>query len=119
PYTNLYFMDLEDQLRQYASQLAEAQKKDVSGDVANMELDAYGLTLPQPSILALWYSNSNNSSDEVRLHGGLSENGRPAELVRVKKDGRAFSMATGEPVDLNEDVRDAGRMKRSLSEEGD
>lgn len=98
PYTNLYFMDLEDQLRQYASQLAEAQEKDVSGDVANMELDA---------------------SDEVRLHGGLSENGRPAELVRVKKDGRAFSMATGEPVDLNEDVRDVGRMKRSLSEEED
>lgn len=96
PYTNLYFMDLEDQLRQYASQLAEAQNKDVSGDAADMELDA---------------------SDEVRLHGGLSENGRPAELVRVKKDGRAFSMATGEPVDLEEDGRDVGRMKRSLSEE--
>ncbi|KAL2108459.1 hypothetical protein VUR80DRAFT_3793 [Thermomyces stellatus] len=95
PYTNLYFMDLEDQLRQYASQLAEAQKKDVSGDIATMELDA---------------------SDEVRLHGGLTKNGRPAELVRVKKDGRAFSMATGELVDLNEEETGSVRMKRSLSE---
>ncbi|SPN97588.1 related to Cys2-His2 zinc finger transcription factor ACEI [Cephalotrichum gorgonifer] len=95
PYTNLYFMDLEDQLRQYASQLAEAQK-DVSGNAKTMELDA---------------------SDEVRLHGGLSKNGRPAELVRVKKDGRAFSMATGELVDIDEDSKGFMRMKRSLSEE--
>ncbi|MBE3046588.1 hypothetical protein IMZ48_29470, partial [Candidatus Bathyarchaeota archaeon] len=54
--------------------------------------------------------------DEVRLHGGLSKTGRPAELVRVKKDGRAFSMATGELIDL-EDEKGSLRMKRSLSEE--
>lgn len=117
PYTNLYFMDLEDQLRQYASQLAEAQKKDVSGDAATMELDVYGLTFPQPCPMALWYSNNNDSSDEVRLHGGMTKNGRPAELVRVKKDGRAFSMATGKLVDLDDDEAGSIRMKRSLSEE--
>ena len=119
PYTNLYFMDLEDQLRQYAHQLAEAQKKDVSEDAAAMELDAYGLTLPQPSSLAIWYSNNDNSSDEVRLHGGLHLNGRPAELVRVKQDGRAFSIATGQLVDLDEEDAGSMRMKRSLSEESE
>jgi len=51
------------------------------------------------------------------LHGGLTKNGRPAELVRVKKNGKAISIATGEPVDLNEDTKI--QFKRSLSEEAE
>lgn len=56
-------------------------------------------------------------TDKVILHGGLTKNGRPAELVRVKKNGKAISIATGEPVDLDEDSNDALRFKRSLSKE--
>jgi len=58
-------------------------------------------------------------TDEVKLHGGLTKNGRPAELVRVKKNGKAISIATGEPVNLEEDSKDALQMKRSLSEEAE
>ncbi|CAI4213731.1 unnamed protein product [Parascedosporium putredinis] len=98
PYTNLYFMDLEEQLRQYASSLADAKQQELTaGNSPNgMELDI---------------------SDEVRLHGGVNKNGRPVELIRVKKDGRAFSMLTGELVDLgDEDAKDAAfRIKRSSS----
>lgn len=97
PYTNLYFMDLEEQLRQYASQLADTKQQPNSEDRTNeMELDI---------------------ADEVRLYGGLAKNGRPAELIRVKKDGRAFSMATGELVELDDEASKGGafRIKRSSS----
>src|SRR5690606_37806680 len=67
-------------------------------------------------LLSRFYSNTYCSTDEVRLHGGLDKNGRPAELVRVKKDGKAYSLATGEFVDLDEDVKGPIRIKRSLSE---
>ncbi len=36
------------------------------------------------------------------VHCGLAENGRPAELIRVRKDGSAVSLATGKPVDTGE-----------------
>jgi hypothetical protein len=50
-------------------------------------------------------------SDEVKKYG------RPRELVRVKKNGKAISIATGQPVDLDDDSREGIRFKRSLSEE--
>ncbi|KEZ39984.1 Zinc finger transcription factor ace1 [Scedosporium apiospermum] len=99
-YTNAYFMDLEDQLRQYASQLAATKQQPATATSGekhdDMELDI---------------------SDEIRLLGGLAKNGRPAELVRVKKDGRAFSMATGELVNLDDEDAKGGafRIKRSSS----
>lgn len=59
-------------------------------------------------------------TDEVRLFGGLTKNGRPAELVRIKKNGKAISIATGEVVDLDEEEsKDSVRFKRSLSEEAE
>ena len=61
----------------------------------------------------------NFRTDEVKLHGGLTENGRPAELVRVKKNGKAFSIATGKHVDLDEDNKGALQIKRSLGEEAE
>jgi hypothetical protein len=39
-------------------------------------------------------NNGFSISDEVKLHGGLTKNGRPAELVRVTKNGKAFSVGT-------------------------
>jgi uncharacterized C2H2 Zn-finger protein len=88
PYTNGYFLDLKDQILEYGKQLAAKN----SGD--DMDIDA---------------------SDEIKLIGGLSENGRPAELVRVRKDGTYISLDTGMPVETDDDV--PIKMKRSLSQQ--
>ncbi|KAH7171038.1 hypothetical protein EDB81DRAFT_909743 [Dactylonectria macrodidyma] len=88
PYTNGYFIDLKDQILEYGRQLAAA--KDGPQD---MDVDA---------------------ADEIRLVGGIAENGRPAELVRVRKDGSYISMATGKPVDVTDSPI---KMKRSLSQQ--
>lgn len=109
PYTNGYFIDLKEQIYEYGRQLA-AKEKGTLAD--NMDLDMY-----VPRFVPLTHdTNTPFSGDEVRLHGGIAENGRPAELVRVKKDGTAISMATGKVVDLNET---AVKFKRSLSEQLD
>lgn len=105
PYTNGYFIDLKEQIFQYGRDLAAAK-----GDMAdNMDLDQYVFRLvPLPTI-----ANTSQRADEIRLYGGISENGRPAELIRVRKDGTAVSMLTGKPVDLTEGP---AQVKRSLSE---
>jgi len=90
-------VDLVDQIKQYAQQVQAAKEKEEKGESLD-EMDP-------------------ESSDEVRLHGGLNKNGRPAELVRVKKNGKAISIMTGEAVDLDEDTK--VQFKRSLSEEAE
>ncbi len=40
-------------------------------------------------------------TDEIIQHGGIHINGRPAELVRIKKNGKKISMATGEPIETS------------------
>ncbi|KAM3433250.1 hypothetical protein NHJ13734_006520 [Beauveria thailandica] len=92
PYTNGYFIDLKQQMLEYGRLLATQQNGDLPED---MNVD---------------------KGDEVRLFGGPCVNGRPSEFVRVKKDGTAFSMATGKPVDLNEAPI---KFKRSFSEQLD
>ncbi|TVY16405.1 Zinc finger transcription factor ace1 [Lachnellula arida] len=100
PYTNGYFVDLVDQIKQYAQQVQAAKEREAKGEKLD-EMD------PEPT-------------DEVRLHGGLAKNGRPAELVRVKKNGKAISVATGLPIELeDEDSKEAMRFKRSLSQEAE
>ncbi|TVY39412.1 Zinc finger transcription factor [Lachnellula occidentalis] len=100
PYTNGYFVDLVDQIKQYAQQVQAAKEREAKGEKLD-EMD------PEPT-------------DEVRLHGGLTKNGRPAELVRVKKNGKAISVATGLPIELeDEDSKDSLRFKRSLSQEAE
>lgn len=88
PYTNGYFIDLKDQILEYGRQLAAAK-----GSPEDMDIDA---------------------SDEIKLVGGIAENGRPAELVRVRKDGTHVSMATGKVIDMDESPV---KVKRSLSEQ--
>ncbi|KND86324.1 Zinc finger transcription factor ace1 [Tolypocladium ophioglossoides CBS 100239] len=90
PYTNGYFIDLTEQILAYGKQLRAGK----TGAAENMDID---------------------QSDEIKLLGGVAENGRPAELVRVKKDGTAISMATGKPVDMD----GVAKIKRSLSEQRD
>ncbi|KAH7145484.1 hypothetical protein B0J13DRAFT_322822 [Dactylonectria estremocensis] len=88
PYTNGYFIDLKDNILEYGRQLAAAN---VSPE--DMGIDASG---------------------ETKLFGGIAVNGRPAELVRVLKDGTHISMDTGKVVDVDEAPI---KIKRSLSEQ--
>ncbi|KAK3330233.1 hypothetical protein B0H66DRAFT_51770 [Apodospora peruviana] len=96
PYSSGYFIDLVDQIRHYAQQLADAKENGGQGD--EMDVD---------------------STDEIKLHGGIHINGRPAELVRIKKNGKAISMATGEPVEIEEEGDGSVRFKRSASQEAE
>ncbi|KAI7787082.1 zinc finger transcription factor ace1 [Diaporthe eres] len=94
PYGSGYFIDLVEQLQVYAKQIADAKDKKPAGD--NMDV---------------------NASDEIKLHGGIHVNGRPVQLVRVNKDGKAISLATGEVVEMDEDNDGPVKVKRSASEE--
>lgn len=96
PYSHGYFIDLVEQIRNYADQIRTA--KDADSDTDVMEFDR---------------------THEVKLFGGIAENGRPAELVRIRKDGKAISMATGLPVDIDEDVKGPIHLKRSLSQQAE
>jgi len=88
PYTNGYFLDLVAQIRQYAATLASAREQARAGEApADVPRD-----------------------ERLTLEGGLSQTGRPAELVS-HKDGKAISLRTGEPYDENT----FPAMKRSLS----
>lgn len=130
PYTNGYFVDLVDQIKQYAAQVESAKEKAIKGEaLGEMDPESYvtlpsALTLSSPTTAApkaMYLSLADlERTDEVRLHGGLTKNGRPAELVRIRKDGKAVSIATGLPVDLDdEDSKEAMRFKRSLSQEAE
>lgn len=95
PYTSGYFIDLIDQIRHYAQQLADVKENGEQSD--EMDIDP---------------------TDEIKLHGGIHVNGRPAELVRVKKNGKAISIATGKVVEsVEEDAEGSVRIKRSASEQ--
>ena len=58
---------------------------------------------------------SKHPSDErLRLEGGLSQTGRPAEIVRIK-DGKSISLRTGKVIHEGSPQS----LKRSMSEESD
>jgi hypothetical protein len=126
PYTNGYFVDLVDQIKQYAQQVQAAKEREEKGEkLGDMDPESYvtfslrGLPTGHRGFCKV-YANYLYRTDEVRLHGGLTKNGRPAELVRVKKNGKAISVATGLPVELeDEDTKDSMRFKRSLSQEAE
>ncbi|KJR84844.1 zinc finger transcription factor ace1 [Sporothrix schenckii 1099-18] len=120
PYTAGYFIDLVDQIHHYAQQLADAKANEKAGSV-DMDFHRYNLRSTatiNPMHLTLANPDApHSSSDEIKLHGGIAVNGRPAELVRISRDGRAVSIATGLPVELEEDMKDTIRIKRSASQE--
>ncbi|RDA85374.1 hypothetical protein CP532_6421 [Ophiocordyceps camponoti-leonardi (nom. inval.)] len=89
PYSNGYFIDLMEQVNEYARQLHAAREAGA-------------------------WSDANFDPDEIKLFGGVAENGRPAELIRVRKDGTAISMATGKLVDT---TMSSPHFKRSLAEQ--
>ncbi|KAH8675626.1 hypothetical protein BX600DRAFT_179033 [Xylariales sp. PMI_506] len=98
PYNNGYFIDLVEQIRQHAQQMQAARERQAAGE----ELDEMDV----------------DPTDEVKLMGGLASTGKPAELVRVKKNGVAISIATGQPIEsIEEDSKSPIRFKRSMSEQ--
>ncbi|CCC14141.1 unnamed protein product [Sordaria macrospora k-hell] len=113
PYTNGYFVDLVDQFYNYARQIAESNK---TKDGANgMEVDPYDSLF---SCNCVACADIYFSTDQIKIHGGPHINGRLSELVRVKKNGQAISLATGLPVDLCEKAPESPvNFKRSQSEE--
>lgn len=111
PYTNGYFIDLVDQIQLYAKQLADSKDKKSAGE--GSDFDQYVHPLPSGRT----YTNRSFRSDDIKLHGGIHVNGRPAELVRVNKNGKAFSLATGEEIDMDDDIKGDIKVKRSASEE--
>lgn len=119
PYTNGYFIDLVEQIHQYARQLADAKEREDDDEDDEMEVDRYD----NNSLLSLQPGAAANilcSDDEVKLYGGINVNGQPAELIRVKKDGTAISMKTGMPIeDYEDDDRSHVTFKRSLSEQAE
>lgn len=91
-YTPGYFTDLVAQVRQAAMQIAASREREAKG-VEPDEKDA-------------------KLYDKIELYGGYNENGRPAELIRIK-DGKGFSVMTGTPIDLD-DAKIQPTRKRSL-----
>ncbi|KAI4099800.1 MAG: hypothetical protein L6R37_005792 [Teloschistes peruensis] len=95
PYTNGYFLDLTEQVRQYAAMITASR--------ARM---AGGKRMTDDDVAA---------DERLGLHGGLSQNGRPAELVRIR-NGQSFSLRTGNAVDLASNMTGA---KRAVDEDSD
>lgn len=108
PYTNGYFIDLKDQILEYGQQLREARS--AKGLTDDMDVDPY---VPR-SAGSHAPTDMLERSDKVELVGGIAENGRPAQLVRVKPDGTAISLATGQPVAMD---KAPVQIKRSMSEQ--
>ncbi|GAP86101.1 putative zinc finger transcription factor ace1 [Rosellinia necatrix] len=99
PYNNGYFIDLEEQIREYAEKMREARNKLAAGeDLGEMDVDP---------------------TDELKLVGGLGATGCPVQLVRVKKNGKAISLTTGELVEELEEGKGPVRFKRSMSEQAE
>ncbi|KAJ6178553.1 hypothetical protein N7519_009014 [Penicillium mononematosum] len=83
PYTNGYFLDLVSQVRRYAAMVRAERER----------------------VQATQGSESNKESKspiipKATLEGGLSQNGKSAELV-VMQDGKPISMATGKPYEAD------------------
>ena len=95
PYTNGYFLDLTEQVRQYAAMITATRERMASGRPPKEEdYSKYVCITLKGDILIL-----NVLSDErLEMHGGLSHTGRPAELVRIK-NGQAISLRTGEVIE--------------------
>ena len=144
PYTQGYFIDLVDQIRNYAQSVQASREKE-EGETDDMDVQPY-VSLPQIEATALSVSTmtlriessgarapsrrykkttANHPrfrAEQIKLYGGVAKNGRPAELVRVKNDGTAISLATGKQIkmeSIEDDEKNGVMMKRSLSQELD
>jgi hypothetical protein len=96
PYDNGYFLDLVQQVGRLAAQVGAARRAH-SGDsteaaiTEEMDYSPYVSTI-KPYMMSI---SRKRRDDEVTLEGGISETGRPAELVRWK-NGEGTSLRTNE-----------------------
>ncbi|KKY27529.1 putative zinc finger transcription factor [Diplodia seriata] len=105
PYTNNYFLDLVEQIRRYAAIMAATREKEASGEALD-EMDYH-------------------PDEKVTLRGGLSHNGKPAELVRERNgkmipiateaEGSALNATFKRPLDVDEDDEDEDSVHRSMA----
>ena len=96
PYDNGYFLDLVQQVGRLAAQVGAARRARsgegaAAADTDEMDYSPYVSTV-DPSTTLLSHQSRD---DEVTLEGGLSQTGRPAELVRWK-NGEGVSLRTNE-----------------------
>lgn len=103
PYTNGYFLDLVDQLRQHAAMIST--QADRQSD-AKPDASKYART----QLLREKERADHPRNEHLSLEGGLSKTGRPAEFV-VRKGDEAISLRTGAPYQPDA----APTFKRSLS----
>ena len=96
PYTNGYFLDLTEQVRQYAAMITAARERMAAGQAREGDATRYTIMSHANKDHALIIS----SDERLVLHGGINQNGRPAELAR-SKDGKLISLRTGEPIDMD------------------
>lgn len=93
PYTNNYFLDLVQQVREYARIMAASRQKQAEGQ----ELDEMDYS---PSVSIGNYDSyashglTRHRGEKLRLKGGISQNGKPSELVR-EKNGKSIPVNAG------------------------
>ena len=92
PYTNNYFVDLIQQVRQYARIMAASRQKQAEGK--SLDTMDYSQLVPIDDSLPT-HDLTRDRGEKLRLQGGISRNGKPAELVR-EKDGKMI------PIDADE-----------------
>ncbi|MCJ1449835.1 copper-binding transcription factor [Mycoblastus sanguinarius] len=94
PYTNGYFLDLTEQVRQYAAMITASRERAAAGkaEVENEYSTYVGVTINCEILILIVISE-----ERLSLYGGLGQTGRPAELVRTK-DGQMISLRTGDVI---------------------
>lgn len=109
PYTNGYFLDLTEQVRQYAAMINASRERALAGNAREKDdcTTYVCMTHDHEVLILIIYSD-----ERLSLHGGLGQTGRPAELVRFK-DGQAISLRTGEVV--NPDASPSGSADEDLA----
>lgn len=112
PYTNGYFLDLTEQVRQYAAMITASRARVAAGKrMTDDDVDTY-VTIPYEACDRCLRVLRD---EKLALHGGLTQNGRPAELVRIK-NGQSFSLRTGSVLDP---INNSAGAKRSADEDSD
>ena len=110
PYNQGYFLDLVEQVRQYAAMLSASRAATASG-TAEM-----GSSKLVAQLQLIYHLLTIHSDERLDLVGGLSQTGKQAELVRIK-DGKSISLRTGEEISIDDYKSGSKRAIDAPSEE--
>jgi hypothetical protein len=135
PYTQGYFFDLVEQvcfgctdsalslacinvvqqIRRYATILAATRERQAKGEKPEeMDYSPYVSLDSECKFQGKHELTPLHREETVSIHGGLSRNGKPAELVR-HKDGKIISLATGRVIS-DEEMGPPATTKRHISD---